>query len=107
MTDISIWSEPVIESIAAVVHSRTGLVFPANRQGVAEASIRRAMARLGVVSLDQYSHIVSDGGAALDDLVAELTIGETYFFREPAQFEFVRGEVLPDIQRRHGPEHTI
>ena len=27
---------------------------------------------------------------------AELTIGETYFFREPGQFEFIRRTILPE-----------
>jgi chemotaxis protein methyltransferase CheR len=37
--------------------------------------------------------------------VSELTIGETYFFREPAQFRFVRQTILPEIGRRSGPDH--
>ena len=36
----------------------------------------------------------------------ELTIvvrGETYFFREPAQYEFIRSVILPETERRRGP----
>jgi chemotaxis protein methyltransferase CheR len=42
-----------------------------------------------------------------DDLVGELSVGETYFFREPAHFAFLGSEVLPDVQRRRGNTHTI
>ena len=35
--------------------------------------------------------------ALLDDLLAEITVGETYFFREPQQFTVIRDEILPAI----------
>jgi chemotaxis protein methyltransferase CheR len=43
----------------------------------------------------------------LDDLVVELTVGETYFFRDLDQFQYLRGTVVPDMWRRHGPQDTI
>jgi chemotaxis protein methyltransferase CheR len=38
----------------------------------------------------------------LDDLVGELTVGETYFFRDPARFDFIRQTVLPELRSRPG-----
>ncbi|MFN2397981.1 MAG: CheR family methyltransferase [Gemmatimonadaceae bacterium] len=98
-----VWANLEVAAIAELLHDRTGLVFPANRQGVAEAGMRRAMKRVGISDFDQYQKVVRAGGAALDDLVAELTIGETYFFREPKQLEFVRNTVLPKITRLKAP----
>src|SRR5262249_21859102 len=84
---------------------RTGLCFPPPRRAAAEDGIRRAMARAGVADPDRYRTLLESDGATLDDLVAELAIGETYFFREPAQFEYVRREVLPEVRARRGPGH--
>ncbi|MEW5847810.1 MAG: CheR family methyltransferase [Myxococcota bacterium] len=69
--------------------------------------IRRAMARAAIESIDEYLGVVSSRTEALDGLVAELTVGETYFFREPAQFGFIRDEVLPGLVQQRGPCHVL
>ena len=40
--------------------------------------------------------------AELDALIAELTIGETYFFRHRELFDALRSHVLPDVLQRKG-----
>ncbi len=45
--------------------------------------------------------------ALLDELIAEVTVGETYFFRDAAQFEQLRAEIIPELRRLHGAEHII
>lgn len=100
------WSRPAFHDLARRVAGRTGLHFPPDRRPGAEVGIRRAMARARQPDADRYLDWVLDNPAALDDLVAELTIGETYFFREPDQFRFIREVVLPDVRRRRGPLHS-
>jgi chemotaxis protein methyltransferase CheR len=41
------------------------------------------------------------GRAEMDVLIARLTIGETYFFRDDAQFDAIRNVILPDILERN------
>jgi chemotaxis protein methyltransferase CheR len=94
------WSSFSFESVADLLARRTGLVFPDARLAGVETGIRRAMARAGVADPGRYRDLVEKSSAALDDLVVELTVGETYFFREPAQFQFLRREVLPELRRR-------
>jgi chemotaxis protein methyltransferase CheR len=102
-----LWSEAGMAGVIELVRRRTGLVFPPNRQGSAEAGIRRAMTRLGVTDPERYVCLLREGGAVLDDLVAEVTVGETYFFREPAQLSFIRNEVLPELVQAPGGERAI
>ena len=97
------WTHPTFEAVADLLARRTGLVFGPNRRDGAEAGMRRAMGRAGVREPERYRDLLEADADALDDLVVELTVGETYFFREPAQFQFLRREVLPDLWRRHGP----
>jgi chemotaxis protein methyltransferase CheR len=99
------WSHPAYEAVAAFVGRRTGLAF-ANRHDSAELGIRRAMDRAGAADLVAYLDRLATDAGALDDLLAELTVGETYFFREPAQLAFLRREVLPELRRR-GPDRPI
>ncbi len=101
------WTHPALEAVVRLLGERTGLHFPPERQDIAEQGIRRAMTRAGVTDLDRYRVLVGSDAAAFDDLIVELTVGETYFFREPAQFAFIQGVVLPEILRRLGPEHWV
>jgi chemotaxis protein methyltransferase CheR len=93
------WSQPAFGEVARLVGSRTGLVFPPTRHESVELGIRQAMARVGVADPDHYRELLAADASALDDLVVELTVGETYFFREPGQFEFIRREILPELRR--------
>jgi chemotaxis protein methyltransferase CheR len=99
------WTHPACEAIARLVGARAGLHFIPSRQDSAEAGMRRAMKRAGLASLERYLELVCGSAAALDDLVSELTVGETYFFRDPAQFETIRRLVLPELRCR--PDRPI
>ncbi len=100
------WSLPAYEALARFVGARTGLDLEARRDS-AEAGMRRAMARLGCLDPARYLERVTADARAFDDLITELTVGETYFFREPGQFEFMRRVVLPDVRQRRGEAHRV
>ncbi|WP_426755554.1 CheR family methyltransferase [Myxococcus sp. Y35] len=99
------WSHPGYTEVLALVEERAGLV-PPSCPASAEEGIARAMARAGLKDFDAYRVRLLEEPAALDDLLIELTVGETYFFRTPEHFEHLRGVVLPDLRERHGPDHT-
>src|SRR5207249_2646328 len=76
------WSHPVFETVVHLLGTRTGLAFtPEHRAGV-EQGIRRAMERARIDDPAQYVRRIAADAGALDDLIVELTVGETYFFRE-------------------------
>jgi chemotaxis protein methyltransferase CheR len=88
--------------------ARTGLAFTPDRVAGVESAIRRAMARAGMDDdLPRYRRLVEVDDGARHDLLAELTVGETYFFREPAQFQFIRDTVLPEIRHRRGADQSL
>ena len=101
------WTHPGYEAVATLLGKRTGLMFPPGRRDAAERGIRRAMERAHIGDPKRYHELIGRADNVFDDLVVELTIGETYFFREAAQFEFIRRQVLPEIRRRLGEEHQI
>jgi len=103
----SAWSHPAFASVAHFVGAHTGLSFESTRRADAEAGIRRAMERVSVADVSRYLELLEAGRVRLDDLVTELTVGETYFFREPAHFEFIRKNVLPDVLGRRGSDHVL
>jgi chemotaxis protein methyltransferase CheR len=101
------WSQPGFEEVARLVGMRTGLTFPPNRQDGAELGMRRAMSRTALRDVNEYRQRLATDMKFFDDLIDELTVGETYFFREPAQFELLRYRVIPEILQRRGPQHQL
>ena len=103
------WSQPAFEDLARLVGERTGLAFAPGRRAAVEAEIRRVLARAGAAGPAEYLERLGPDPDphALDDLIAELTVGETYFFREPDQFRFLRDTVLPEIRARRGHGHIL
>jgi chemotaxis protein methyltransferase CheR len=101
------WSDPGYETVAELVNERTGLVFRRSSCDAAEAGTRRAMERAGVGDVTRYLDLLREGEGALADLIEELTVRETHFFRQPGRFEFIRHHVIPEIRRRRGAGHVV
>jgi len=97
------WSDPDFNLIVKVVGNYAGLDFMPERQASVEMGIRRAMARAKISSLPQYASLIDRDEERLTELMNELTVGETYFFREPAHFQFIRDVLIPEYKR---PEHA-
>lgn len=79
---------------------RTGLAYYLNQDEELAGRIADRLAALSLSQLDEYLDRLADptvGEAELDALIAELTIGETYFFRHREQFEALRERVLPEL----------
>ncbi len=89
------WSRSEFMRVANIVHELAGISFPPNRRASAEAGMQRVMKKLGITEPVGLEIGVSRGGAVMEALLDDLTIGESYFFREPAQFRFIADELLP------------
>lgn len=80
-----------------ILRERFGLVFPSSRLSDVEQAMRGAMERRGITDPATWRDLVSHGAEPIEDVIAQLTIGETYFFRDPAQLDVVRDVVIPEI----------
>lgn len=88
--------EAVIDAVAELLTRRTGLTFPASRRRALADSISQGLMRAG--SLETYLGCLDAEGPAFDHLVAEVTIGETYFFRDPEQLATIRERILSRLR---------
>ncbi|MGZ3457817.1 MAG: CheR family methyltransferase [Archangium sp.] len=100
------WRHPGYVAVLELVAARAGLLPPSCPPAAMEG-IDRAMARAGLSDFEAYRARLEADAALLDDLLVELTIGETYFFRNPEHFDFVRREALPELRRLRGPGHVV
>ena len=91
------------EKLLRSIGERTGLVGADH----VHLGIRRAMARADCADPEEYERIIDSQPAALTSLITELTVGETYFFRESGQFEFLIKDVIPDLKRRSGSRNFL
>lgn len=96
-----------LPSAAALVRERTGLVFNDARRASFERAITAAMKRARVRDVNDYLSRLAAQSGLLDDLVAEITVGETYFFREPRQLDLIRNTILPDLISRRPAGHGL
>ena len=93
--------DPAFPELKRSVLEHTGLDYYANRdEDLATRMSRRIEAR-GANSARDYLGILKQEPVEMDCLVGELTIGETYFFRQPDQFDLLRTTVFPDLLERN------
>lgn len=95
----SVELEPEAEWVRQAIIRLTGLVFPESRRKVLADGLERATRRAGAPGIAAYlARLEADPDSELlDDLVAEITVGETYFFRDPQQFGVIRDRILPSL----------
>lgn len=95
-------SDQLLSQLSRSVAEQVGLHFPRERWSDLERGIRSVAHTLG------YSDVESCAGwllsASLDRkgieiLAGELTVGETYFFREKRSLEIFSEQILPEMAR--------
>jgi chemotaxis protein methyltransferase CheR len=94
------WTHPDYEALIELFSARTGIRIAPDRHTYAEEAVERCMRRARVATLPAYRDRVQNDDDAFDDLLSALVVPETYFFREPSQFLFIRRAVLPGLRSR-------
>lgn len=95
-------NDTVSRLLDELVRERIGLASARRRP----RALQSAMERAGVNDEAVYLALVKRDRHAFDALIADLTVPETYFFRDPAHYELLRQDVLPALRAR-GREHVI
>jgi chemotaxis protein methyltransferase CheR len=97
--------------LSELVAQHMGLHFPPERHGDLARGVRAAAQELGMPDTAAYVRQLLAGplDTMLQQVLARhLTIGETYFFRDPQLLDALSRQVLPDlIQRRRGRDQRL
>lgn len=101
------FTDPAFARVGELAQLFAGLVFPPNRQPSAEAGMRRAMSALRIGDPNALLRAVETPGDARDAVLAELTVGESYFFRDSAQLDLLANEILPSRVESYGPSRPL
>lgn len=102
--------EPWLAPLADLIRRRFGLDFPPARWPDLLRGLRAAAREQGDDDLGAFARrMLADrsDAAPLQGLAEALTVGETYFFREPRSFEVLADDILPPLidARRSGSRH--
>ena len=87
--------------------SRCGLDYPPSKRSDLMHTLSLALYTIDCADLETlYAEAVA-GGPIWEALLSQITIGETYFFRNMAQFDALREHILPEIFARRGALHGL
>lgn len=89
---------------------RTGLAYYIDKDADLARRISRRLSDLELQDCASYLDLLSDpirGSFEMDALIAEITIGETYFFRHQEHFDALREIVLPDLIARNSAKRSL
>lgn len=96
----------VYERFCTLILERSGLHFGDKRRQNLERGLLRTFAQSDCQDLMAYYQLLlscQTDHPEWERLISHLTIGETYFFRDRAQFQALQHHVLPEIIERKGP----
>lgn len=100
MTVDSRKNQDALKQINTMLEAEMGLSFPENRFPDLERGIRAACKTLGFSTADDCFSQLCDRELSREQvelLASHLTIGETYFFREPNSFKALEAKILPPL----------
>jgi two-component system, chemotaxis family, CheB/CheR fusion protein len=96
-----------MQRIVARLRQRTRHDFSLYKSSTLNRRIERRMAIHGIASLDRYAGFLDHNPQEIDLLFKELLIGVTSFFRDPAVWDNLASEALPELLARPNGEHNL
>jgi len=91
------------------VYSQVGIVLEDDKHYLFESRLAPIVKRLGLGSInDLCTFLHTERGAAIAPEISEaMTTNETYFFRDPAQYDAIRTVLLPKLLEERRNIHTL
>jgi chemotaxis protein methyltransferase CheR len=80
-----------------IIYELAGIHLPDTKKGLVSGRLGKRLRHLSLKSFRDYFDRVREDAAERQVMVDLLTTNETYFFREPKHFDFLRGELLPRV----------
>ena len=87
-------------SIVQLLQCRTGLTFTDSQRRLACRMIAERIAKIPQTDSDEYLRLLEWDSSEFNRLIDEVTVGETYFFRDIEQFIFIRRTIMPELRKR-------
>ncbi|MSQ68079.1 MAG: protein-glutamate O-methyltransferase CheR [Gammaproteobacteria bacterium] len=94
---VNILSDPEFKLIRDWVYAQVGINLAPAKKPLVMSRLQKRLIHFGLDSFGAYYRLITSGGEAGEPQIALdlLTTNETYFFREPKHFDFLRDRALP------------
>ncbi len=102
--------DPAYPALKRHVIQSTGLAFYIEKDVDFASRVSARLSELELGNCAEYLRLLSDrqkGEVERRRLIAQLTIGETYFFRHSEQFDALRDVILPDLISRNASGRSL
>lgn len=102
-------SDELFNKFVRLINRKTGLYYERNKKYYVEKRIEKRAESLGLNDLNEYYIMLkfSDDQLEFDKLINDLTINETYFFRDFPQLRNFAEDVLPIFIKKKGDAKKI
>jgi len=103
-----ILSDTTFSQISEFIKEKTGINIPPTKKYLVENRLFKVLEDYNLKGYDEYLYMLrySRNGKELDRLFDAITTNETFFFREPLQFDVIVDHLLPEIiKRKNGIKH--
>ena len=100
-------ADPGYPALKARIIARTGHHYYADKDDLLFDRLRRRFKACNVADAAAYDARLNEGAGEWAALEAEITIGETFFFRYAEQFTALRETILPGLIAGRGTERTL
>lgn len=90
-------TQNVLEKVVILLRTHTGHDFSLYKRNTLYRRIERRMGIHQITKMTAYVRYLQENSQELDLLFKELLIGVTNFFRDPAAWDLLRDEILPEL----------
>jgi chemotaxis protein methyltransferase CheR len=93
-----------------LIQARTGIRVGESRRRVLAHTLKESAESVECADLDQLFLCLREArtdSEVWNDLIRKVTIGETYFFRDPDTIEALRCHILPSLMARHQTDRAL
>jgi len=96
-------TDDVFKQLRDFIYEQSGIFVPDNKKYFLENRIGRRVQEKNLKGYDEYLYVLKYGGdkAELGKLFELVTTNETFFFREPQQFDVLCGDLLKKIMEEN------
>lgn len=104
-----ILSDELFDKFIKLIYNKTGIYYEYNKKYYVEKRIEKCAEQLAVDNLYDYYMMLkfSNDTTVFEQLINELTVNETYFFRDFPQLRNFAEDVLPIVVREKGSKKKI
>ncbi len=104
-----ILSEETFRELAVIIEQKTGIHIPPTKKYLVENRLIRLLEENNFKGYDEYLYLLkySPNGRTFERLYDAITTNETYFFREPLQFDTFYQDIVDRLIKSKGGDRSL